>query len=212
MKRLATCLSRTLGLSLALGLFLALAPLAFSQEKEATGHTESTGDSWIWWKWANFLMLAGGLGYLINKHAGSYFRGQTEEIQRAILESGRLKAEAEAHAAQIEKRLAGIEGEIAQMRSQALSDMAAEAARLKSDTQRLLERLEQQTKLELELMTKAAKQELKVFSAELALGLAEKRIRALLDSASKESLVNAFIQDLHSGSQHRSITPGSVTQ
>ncbi|HME08895.1 MAG TPA: ATP synthase F0 subunit B [Bryobacteraceae bacterium] len=199
MKRLVLCF------------FLALTPLALCQEKEAAGHEETTSDPWIWWKWANFLILAGVLGYLINKNAGSYFRGQTEEIQRGILEASKLKAEAEGRAAQIEKRLAGIEGEVAQLRSQAHAEIAAEAARLKSDTQHLLERLEQQTQLELELMTKAAKHELKTFSAELALGLAEQRIRAMLDPASKESLLNAFIQDLHiqdlhDGSQHRSIT------
>jgi len=191
---------------LVLCLFLALTPLAFSQDKEAAGHQESSSDPWIWWKWANFLMLAGVLGYLANKHAGAYFSGQTEEIQRGILESGKLKAEAEARAAQIEKRLAGIEGEIAQMHTQAQAEMAAEAARLKTDTENMLKRLEQQTQLELELMIKAAKHELKSFSAELALGLAEQKIRAMLDPASKETLADTFIQDLHNGPQHRSMT------
>ena len=192
--------------SLVLCLFLALTPVVLAQEKESPGHEESTGDPWIWWKWANFVLLAGALGYLINKSAGSYFRGQTEEIQKGIVEAGKLKAEAEARAAQIEKRLAGIEGEIGQLRSQAEAEMAAEAKRLKEDTERLLGRLQQQTQQEIELMTKAAKHELKAFSADLSLGLAEQRIRALLDPASRETLVNAFIQDLHTGDQHRSIT------
>ena len=194
MKRLVLCL------------FLVLTPVVLAQEKESAGQEESTGDPWIWWKWANFVLLAGALGYLINKSAGSYFRGQTEEIQKGIVEAGKLKAEAEARAAQIEKRLAGIEGEIGQLRSQAEAEMAAEAKRLKEDTERLLGRLQQQTQQEIELMTKAAKHELKAFSADLSLGLAEQRIRALLDPASRETLVNAFIQDLHTGDQHRSIT------
>jgi F-type H+-transporting ATPase subunit b len=191
---------------LVLCLFLALAPVALAQEPEMAGHHEATSDPWIWWKWANFLMLAGALGYLINKHAGSYFRGETENIQRGIVESGKLKAEAEARAAQIQSRLAGIEGEIEKLRVQAKTEMASEAERLKNDTQRLLQRLEQQTQQELEFMTKAAKHELKGFSADLALGLAEQRIRAALNPASQEVLTNAFIQDLHSGDQHRSMT------
>jgi len=191
---------------LVLCLFLALTPVALTQEKESPGHEESTGDPWIWWKWANFVILAGTLGYLINKSAGSYFRGQTADIEKGIVEAGKLKAEAEARAAQIEKRLAGIEGEIGQLRSQAETEMAAEAKRLKDDTERLLGRLQQQTQQEIELMTKAAKHELKAFSADLSLGMAEQRLRALLDPASRETLVNAFIHDLHTGDQHRSIT------
>lgn len=194
MKRLILCV------------FLALTPIAVAQEKEAAGHAESTSDPWIWWKWANFLILAGVLGYLINKNAGSYFRGQTESIQRGIVESGKLKAEAEARAAQIQKRLAGIQSEIDQLRSQAKKEMAAEAERLKDETQRLLHRLEQQTQQDMEFMAKAAKHELKGFSADLALGLAEQRIRAALNPTSQEALANAFIQDLHNGAQHRSMT------
>ena len=142
MKRLVFCL------------FLALTPVALPQEKESTGHEESNSDPWIWWKWANFAMLAAVLGYLANKSAGSYFRGQTGDIQRGIVEAGKLKAEAEARAAQIEKRLAGIEGEIGQLRSQAQTEMTAEAARLKDETHHSLERLQQQTQQELVLMTK----------------------------------------------------------
>jgi F-type H+-transporting ATPase subunit b len=180
--------------------------MALPQEKEAAGHEESTSDPWIWWKWANFVLLAGALGYLINKHAGSYFRGQTEEIQRGIVEAGKLKAEAEARAAMIQKRLAGIDGEIKDLRTRAQAEMANEAARLKAETERLLQRAEQQTKQELEFMTKAAKHELKGFSADLALGMAEQRIRALLSPASQDTLANAFIKDLHDGAEHRSMT------
>jgi F0F1-type ATP synthase membrane subunit b/b' len=191
---------------LVLCLFLVLSPMALAQEKEAAGHEESTSDPWIWWKWANFVMLAGALGYLINKHAGSYFRGQTEEIQRGIVEAGKLKAEAESRAALIEKRLAGIDNEISELRSRAQSEMAAEAARLKDETQRLLKRAEEQTRQEIEFMTKAAKHELKGFSAELALDMAADRIRSILNPKSQEALANAFIEDLHTGAQHRSMT------
>jgi F0F1-type ATP synthase membrane subunit b/b' len=106
----------------------------------------------------------------------------------------------------IQKRLAGIDGEIKDLRTRAQAEMANEAARLKAETERLLQRAEQQTKQELEFMTKAAKHELKGFSADLALGMAEQRIRALLSPASQDTLANAFIKDLHDGAEHRSMT------
>jgi F0F1-type ATP synthase membrane subunit b/b' len=192
---------------LILCLILSLAPVVLAQEPQASGNSkEPTSDPWIWWKWANFALLAGVLGYLANKHAGSYFRGQTEEIQRGIVEAGKMKAEAEAQAARIAQRLSGIQSEIDQLRAYAHTEMAAEAERLKNDTKRAVERQLQQTQQELELMAKAARHELKGFSADLALGLAEQRIRASLNAGSQDGLVNAFIKDLHQGEQHRSIT------
>src|SRR5271166_401930 len=90
-------------------------------EKEANSKTseEANSDPWIWWKWANFLILAGALGYLVSKPAGAYFRGQSDEITRGIAEAAKVKQDAEARAALIEKRLAGLGEEVAKLRSAA---------------------------------------------------------------------------------------------
>ena len=58
----------------------------------------------IWWKWANFAVLAAGLGYLVAKNAGPFFRSRSEEIQKGIKDAAQVRAEAEARASAIEKR------------------------------------------------------------------------------------------------------------
>ena len=50
-----------------------------AQESGEAGKGE---DSLSVWKWANFLILAGGLGYLIGKSAPGMFRNRTSEIQK----------------------------------------------------------------------------------------------------------------------------------
>ena len=194
--------------SLLLFVGLLFATGALPQERQpVTGQTEEQGDPWIWWKWANFLILAGVLGYLINKNAGAMYRGQAEAIRRSITEAAKAKQDAEARAAQIENRLAGIQTEIEALRSQARADMAAEAGRITQETERHLSRLQQQSEQEIELMSRAARQQLKVYSAELAFELAEQQVRRQMSKETQGALVKVFIQDL----QHEA-RPGAPAQ
>jgi len=189
-----------------LGLWLASSALPQEEKREAAQTSEeSNSDPWIWWKWANFLILAGVLGFLVTKQAGAYFRNQSEEITRGIKEAAMVKQDAEMRAAQIEKRLSGLGDEVGKLRSSALTEMARELERIGQETERTMTRLHQQAEQEIELMTKAARQEIRVYSAGLAVQLAEQRIRERLDAKTQAALANAFIQDLQAGAQ-RSVT------
>jgi F-type H+-transporting ATPase subunit b len=178
---------------------LAFASCALPQEAPAS--TEKTeagqGDSWIWWKWANFAILAVGLGYLIGKHVPPLFRKQSDDIQSALAEAARMKQEAAAYAASVEARLANLQREIEKLREDAHADMAAEGERIRHETEHHLQRIREQSVQEVELMTRGAKAELRKYAAELAVGLAEKRIRARMNPATQEKLVSGFLQDLH---------------
>ena len=54
-------------------------------------HGAETGDPWIWWKWLNFLMLVGGLGYMAAKFAPPMFQARSQEIQQALAEAAKIK-------------------------------------------------------------------------------------------------------------------------
>ena len=188
---------RRLILTAALGLAFSIYALPQEPASKAEPKSESEqGDPWIWWKWVNFLILAGGLGYLISKHAPPYFVQRSHEIQDALLEGARAKQEAEARAAVIEKRLAGLDREMESLRQTAGAETAAEGERLRQDTERRLQRVQQQTAQEMELMTSAARQELRKYAALLALDLAEQRIHSRITKDVQEELVDGFLQDL----------------
>ena len=178
---------------------LALAACALPQEPapgiEPKNDAEQ-GDPWIWWKWVNFLILAGGLGYLISKHAPPYFAQRSREIQEALLEGAKAKQSAEARAAIIEKRLAGLDREMQSLRQAASAETAAEGELLRRETESRLHRIQQQAAQEIELMTLAARQELRKYTALLALDLAEQRIHSRISKDVQEELVDGFLQDL----------------
>jgi F-type H+-transporting ATPase subunit b len=177
-----------------LGLWIVFAAALLAQG----GQEVETGDPWLVWKWANFLILAAGLGYLIRKHAPAFFQQRSQEIQQGISEATKTKQEAEARAAAIERRLASLESEIAKLRASAHQEIAAEGGRISRETVHRLQRIQAQSAREIELMSRAASAELRKYSAELALDLAQQRIRSRMTKETQDSLADKFLQDLRS--------------
>jgi F0F1-type ATP synthase membrane subunit b/b' len=181
---------------LAIVLGLALASCALPQEPAGQKQEAEQGDPWIWWKWANFIILAGGLGYLIAKNVPPLFQKQSAEIQNALQEAAKAKAEAAAYAAGIEARLANLQSEIEKLRTSALSEMSDENERIRRETENHIHRIREQTAQQIELLTRSAASELKKYAADLALDLAEKRIRTQMNPATQQSLAENFLHDL----------------
>ncbi|MGB6946835.1 MAG: ATP synthase F0 subunit B [Bryobacteraceae bacterium] len=183
--------------TLAILLGLALASCALPQESPASTEKTEQGDPLIWWKWANFAILAFGLGYLIRKHVPPIFRKQSDEIQSALAEAAKIKHEAALYAASVEQRLADLQREIENLRETAHADMAAESERIRIATEHHVQRIREQSVQEIDLMTRGAKAEIRKYAAELAIGLAEQRIRTRMNPATQENLVSGFLHDLH---------------
>lgn len=186
-------------MTLAFVLGLALATVALPQEdrgKVEPKHEGGEGDPWILWKWLNFAILVGGLGFLVRKNAPAFFTQRTREIQQAMLEAAKVKKDAETQAAQIELRLSALQNEIENLRSAARDEMTAEGERILRETEQRLGKIQDQSAQEIALMSRAARQQLRKYSAQLALDLAGQRIRSRMTSDAQNGLVDAFLQDL----------------
>lgn len=183
--------------TLAIVLGLAFASYALPQNAPASTEKTEQGDPLIWWKWANFAILAFGLGYLIRKHVPPIFRKQSDEIQDALAEAAKIKHEAALYAASVEQRLANLQREIENLRETAHADMAAESERIRIETEHHVERIREQSVQEIALMMRGAKAEIRKYAAELAIGLAEQRIRTRMNPATQENLVSGFLRDMH---------------
>lgn len=175
---------------------------AASAEHAAEGHGEGAaaehhdeGDPMILWKWVNFGILAIGLGYLAAKNLPPFFASRTAEIQQGIAEAAKLKASAEAKAAEMEKRMAQLGAEIESLRANGRQELAAEGDRIRKETADAVAKVQSSATAEIESVTKAARQELKVFSAQLAVDLAEQRIRGRV-AGGEAALVDKFIRNL----------------
>lgn len=159
-------------------------------------HAEQTMPHEIWWKWANFAILFGGLGYLIAKNAGPFFAARTMLIQQGISEATKVKADAEARAQHIETRIGSLSADVDSLRSHSKEEITAESRRLQAETSQQIAKIQTQAEAEIASAAKRASADLKAYSAGLALDLAEAQIRQNMTGDLQHHLHEAFIKDI----------------
>ena len=156
----------------------------------------------VGWKWANFVILVAGLGYLLAKALPPLFKSRTEEIQKGIAEARAIKQDADKRAADVAARTATLGADIERFRVEAKAEMQQEGERIRQETAAQIARLEHQAAEDIEMTGKLARRELKSYAAKLSLDLAEQRVRERLDPATEQGLVDAFIQDFERESKN----------
>lgn len=172
------------------------APTAQGEHKPEASSEKHEQEPNILWKWFNFAILAGGLGYLIAKHAPAFFKSRTEDIQRGIADAKAMRQEADERAAAMDKRMANLEAEIADLRAHAKSEITAEAVRVSSETAGLLAKIQAHAEREIASAAKGATLQLKAFSAKLALELAEDKLRGRMTPTNDRELIGDFLKGL----------------
>jgi F-type H+-transporting ATPase subunit b len=184
--------------TLAITLTLAFASYALPQEpgQLPEAKQEEQGDPLIWWKWANFGILAVGLGIMIGKVAPALFKERSRSIGQAMFEAAAAVRDSQIRATEIEARFAALENDIAELRRNAKAEMSAESERISRETELRLKKIQDQAAQEITLIARAGRDDLRRYSAQLALELAEQRLRSRLTQDTQDGLVDGFLQDL----------------
>jgi F-type H+-transporting ATPase subunit b len=149
------------------------------------------------WAWANFAILAGALGYLIAKYGGPWFAARSTAIRKGIAEAEEIRKQAEDRAAEVDRKLAGLQSEIELLKAAAHNEQAAEAERIRQQTAGDLARLREHAASEIVAAGKTARLELKRYAAQLAIDLAEQKIRRQMTPDVQAALIEGFTRDLH---------------
>jgi F0F1-type ATP synthase membrane subunit b/b' len=148
------------------------------------------------WKWANFLLLAAGLGYLIRKSGGPFFAARKQSISKDISESEQIRRDAESRAAEVDRRLANLSADIAALRAASEREAQSETERLAAHTAAEIVKVQAQATHEIASAQKAARMDLRRYTGELAVRLAEQKVRARMSPAAQDMLVRGFVRDL----------------
>ncbi len=180
---------------------------AAGEEDETTAFKESPSVQWVarhtglspraaYWASIvlNFAIIAVVLVVVLKSNLPNLFRARTSAIQKGIEEARKASDDAQRRLSEIEQRLSKLDVEIGDMRRAAEADAAAEEQRIRAaaeeDKQKIIATAEQ----EIAVTARAARRELKAYVAELAVGLAERRIR--VDSRTDQALVRSFVEQL----------------
>jgi F-type H+-transporting ATPase subunit b len=142
----------------------------------------------------NFVILAIGLAWVVKKFLPNGFAPRTAEIQKGIEDARNASADASARLSDIEGRLAKLDAEITEIRTAAEADFSVEEQRIKAAAEQDAKNVITAAEQEIAAAARTAQRELKSFVADLAVGLAEKKIK--VDDATDQALVREFSAQL----------------
>ena len=147
-------------------------------------------------KWINFAIVAGLIGWVFGKKLPSVFRQRAEAVSSAVTSATSAKAAANAQLRDAETRLANLQKEVVELRALAQKEAAAEVERLRAATQSDAQKIAAAAKAEIEAAERAARLELKALAANLAVDGAESLLAKQLTPKAQESLISNFVKSL----------------
>ncbi len=178
-------------------ILLVLAAPVFASE-EGAEKPEATPLGWTM-RIINFLVLTFGLMYLL-RGAPAFFKSRAEQIVSAITEARAIKEEADRQLKNAETKLARLDQEVAELRTAAKHDGAAEADRIRAMAREEEAKVQKAAELEIEAAERAARMELKAMAAGLAIDRAEAIVKGRMTPETQAALVKAFVGNLEKAS------------
>jgi len=150
------------------------------------------------WKFVNLFIFVGALVYVLVRKAklGEAFKTRREGIQ-AELNKARIERDAAlAKLKEVEERLAGLNAETATIKEKSEREAAAERERIAQSTEAEITKLSAQAQRDIENAGKAAKHELRRFTAEQSVRLAEEMIKRDMRPEDDVRLINRNIEEM----------------
>ena len=149
-------------------------------------------------KIVNFVVLFGGLGFLLYKPLRRFLVGRGLEIERSIQDTSETRRASEARLEEARIRVEELNGEIASMRSEAEARGKADKEGIVDRARQEADRLQQLAHQEIGLISQGVTRELREYAAGLATDQARERIRARLTPEHQARLIDRSISKLES--------------
>ncbi len=148
------------------------------------------------WKFVNLFIFVGAIVYLLRRPISEAFKARREAIRAELIRAQQERDAALAKLQQVEERLQNLDAETARIREQAVREAEAEATRIAEQTASDIEKIRENARREITAAAANAKRELRQFSAEESIRLAEDMVRQNLQGDNAARLVNASIEGL----------------
>ena len=147
-------------------------------------------------KTINFLILFGGLGYLLYKPVRAMLEKRSADVRHSLDEAAAARALAEEKGLAAKGRLEGVGAEIERIKTEAASRSRFEKERIAQAAREEGARLREFAAREIDLQARGAVRELRTFAAETATSIARERIRKSLGPEDQAGLVDKSIERL----------------
>jgi F-type H+-transporting ATPase subunit b len=167
---------------------LVVTAVAFAAGAQEEEHTSLVKE--YFWKIVNFGVLVFILVKFAKKPLQDFLRKRTETIEKTLNEAKEAKEAALKALQEAEKRLDTKDEEIAAIIAAAKKSGELERERIIEESGKLKEKILEQAKTNIEYELKHAKESIKAEAVELAMELAEKKLKEKLTKTEQEKLLD----------------------
>lgn len=160
----------------------------------------------IFLKGLNLALVIGVIVWFGREPLRSFFADRRHTVSHDLGEAAKLLASAEQKFTEWERRTAGLDAELAEIREHARERAEADRRRILADAEASAERVRRDTQTAVEQEVRRAREELQSEAADLAMKLAAKMLSERITPADREKLVEDFVSKLEqaaSGPQGR---------
>ncbi|MFL6298979.1 MAG: hypothetical protein ACJ71N_00050 [Terriglobales bacterium] len=155
----------------------------------------STGTAYWIFVIFNFAVIAVVIGKYLIKYLPGMFRSRTASIKQSMEHARKASDDANRRLSEIESKLSRLDVDIAGIRAEAEAVNKAEEARLQTSIEEDRKKIVMSSQQEIEAAAAQARRELKIYAADLAVSLAEKKIN--VDEATDKVLVRQFVAHIN---------------
>lgn len=142
----------------------------------------------------NLALLIAVLIYFARQPIKDFFAGRRDEIEGALKAAAELRAEAESRYAQWQRKLADLDADLDQIRSQSRDRAETEREQILADAEATAERIRNDARAAVEMEVRSAREALREEAADLAIELAARRLDAEVNDGDRERLLDEFIE------------------
>jgi F0F1-type ATP synthase membrane subunit b/b' len=146
------------------------------------------------WKFINLAIFIAFIVYVAKKPLSEAFKAKRDAIRAELIKAEEEKKAALSRFTTAEAKLASLDNERQLILNKAKAEADAEASRIAEAADAEVGKMQDQTSGEITRLTQLAKLDLKRFSAEESVRLAEQKLRSRIDSNADANLVKSGIQ------------------
>lgn len=147
-------------------------------------------------KLVNLIIFLGLLFYLLRKPAKEFFATRLAQVRATLQQAAKEKEAASAKMAELDSRLSRLDSELAEIKSQAQREAAAERERLQAEATRDAEKIRATAQREIEAAKQIAMSDLREFAATKSVDLAEQIIRRELKPEDDAQLLRRMGEEM----------------
>ena len=169
----------------------------FSSPAMASG--ESEGGSHVIWEFLNLFILLAVLVLLSRRAVRSFLSARREKVVQNLRSSKQLLQESQARLSELEKKTSTLDDELDEIRREAKARGEKEAAAIVAEAQDVARRSAEDSEAAVERESLRAQKILRNEAAQLAMELAEERLKSEITEEDQARLVAEFVQRIRNG-------------